>query len=328
MTHGTESEQDRTKRHRQRALFDGIAERYEASRPGYPPHVVEFVTTTAGLGPGSAVLEIGCGTGQLTERLAYSGYGLIAIDIAPAMIAAARRRLADAEAFLQATSFEDLDAADASFDLVISSAAFHWIDPEVAFTKSARLLRPGGWLTLLGTHEHYDDPLGAALDALWITHGDTGGAWERPPSAAEAIAATELFGTSSDLSDIQHITLPASEVLALESTRATFLSWPDDTQRQFSAALGRLLEPQPAIPLTRHTSVTMRQVRRLRRSARPGFRVRGLGQPLDHAQSLVPMGGELGHDPGGLVQAVGLDLVQDFPALFAPPDQPGPFEHG
>jgi SAM-dependent methyltransferase len=34
------------------------------------------------------------------------------------------------------------------FDLVISSAAFHWIDPEVAFGKSARLLRPGGWLAL------------------------------------------------------------------------------------------------------------------------------------------------------------------------------------
>jgi ubiquinone/menaquinone biosynthesis C-methylase UbiE len=328
VTHGTESEQDRTKRHRQRALFDGIAERYEASRPGYPPHVVEFVTTTAGLGPGSAVLEIGCGTGQLTERLTYAGIGLTAIDIAPSMVAAARRRLADAEAFFQVTSFEDLDAADASFDLVISGAAFHWIDPEVAFTKSARLLRPGGWLALLGTLEHYDDPLGVALDALWITHGDTGGAWERPPSAAEAIAATELFGIPAGLSDIQHITLPAGEVLALESTRATFLSWPDDTQRQFSAALGRLLEPQPAVPLTRHTSVTMTQLRPLRRSALPGFRVRGLGQSFDHAQSLVPMGGELGHDPGGLVQAVGLDLIQDLPALFAPPDQPGPFEHG
>jgi ubiquinone/menaquinone biosynthesis C-methylase UbiE len=262
VTHGTESEQDRNKRHHQRVLFDGVAQRYEASRPGYPAHVVEFVTTTAALGPGAAVLEIGCGTGQLTERLAHAGIGLTAIDIAPSMVAAARRRLADAEASFQVTSFEDLDAADASFDLVISAAAFHWIDPEVAFTKSARLLRPGGWLALLGTHEHYDDPLGAALDALWLSHGDTGGAWERPPSASEAIAATELFGIPSGLSDIQQITLPADGVLTLESTRATFLSWPHDTQRQFSAALRQLLEPQPAVHLTRHTSVTMTQVRR------------------------------------------------------------------
>ncbi|MDA8322886.1 MAG: methyltransferase domain-containing protein [Actinomycetota bacterium] len=44
---------------------------------------------------------------------------------------------------------------DASFDLVISSAAFHWIEPDVAFSKSARLLRLGGWLALLGAEERY-----------------------------------------------------------------------------------------------------------------------------------------------------------------------------
>jgi ubiquinone/menaquinone biosynthesis C-methylase UbiE len=204
VTTGTESERERNKRHYQRALFDGIAERYEVSRPGYPAHVVEFVTATAGLGPGAAVLEVGCGTGQLTERLACYGFRLTAIDIVPSMIAAARRRLTGAEVSFQVTSFEDLDAADASFGLIISSAAFHWIDPEVAFhwidpevafSTSARLLRPGAWLALLGTEEHYDDPLGAALDVLWVTHGDTSGAWERRPSDPEAIAATSLFGT-------------------------------------------------------------------------------------------------------------------------------------
>ncbi len=181
MTTGAESGRDRDKRHYQRALFDGIAERYEASRPGYPAHVVDFVTATAGLAPGDAVLEVGCGTGQLTERLARSGFRLTAIDIGPSMIAAARRRLAGADVLFQVTSFEDLAATEASFGLVVSGAAFHWIDPGVAFTKSARLLRPGGWLALLGAEETYDDPLGAALDALWAAHGDTSGAWDRPP---------------------------------------------------------------------------------------------------------------------------------------------------
>jgi ubiquinone/menaquinone biosynthesis C-methylase UbiE len=260
VTTGTESERERDKRHYQRALFDGIAERYEVSRPGYPAHVVEFVTSTAGLGPRAAVLEVGCGTGQLTERLACSGLQLTAIDIGASMIAAARRRLAGADVCFQVTSFEDLAAAGASFDLVISGAAFHWIDPEVAFTKSARLLRPGGWLALLGSEEHYDDPLGAALDALWVTHGDTGGAWERRPSDPGAIAATGLFGTPACLADTRQATLPAAGVTALESTRATFLSWPHETQRHFTDELRRLLDPQPAVHLTRHTSVTMAQV--------------------------------------------------------------------
>ena len=259
---GSESERQRSERHSQRILFDGIADRYELSRPGYPAYVVEFVTATAGLGPGAAVLEVGCGTGQLTERLASCGLRLTAIDIGPSMIATARRRLAGAEVCFRVTSFEDLDAIDASFDLIISSAAFHWIDPEVAFTKSARLLRPGGWLALLGTEEHYDDPLGSALDALWVTHGDTGGAWERRPSDPEAIAATGLFGTPACLTDRQQAILPAGDVIALESTRATFLSWPRDTQRRFTDEVRRLFEPQPAVHLTRHTSVAMAQVLR------------------------------------------------------------------
>ena len=260
VTTGTESEPQRNKRHYQRALFDGIAERYEVSRPGYPARVVEFVTATAGLGPGAAVLEVGCGTGQLTERLARPGLRLTAIDIGASMIAAAHRRITGAEVCFQVTSFEELDAADAAFDLVISSAAFHWIDPEVAFTKSARLLRPGGWLALLGTEELYDDPLGAALDALWAAHGDTGGAWQTRPSDPQTIAATGLFGTPACLTDRQRAILPADDVIALESTRATFLSWPHATQRRFTDGLRQLLGPQPSVRLTRHTSVTMAQV--------------------------------------------------------------------
>jgi ubiquinone/menaquinone biosynthesis C-methylase UbiE len=268
VTSGAESERDRDKRHHQRTLFDAIAEHYELSRPGYPAHVVEFITTTAGLGPGSAVLEIGCGTGQLTEPLARSRFRLTAIDIGPSMIAAARRRLADdlagEEVSFQVTSFEDLAAADASFDLVISSAAFHWIDPEVAFAKSARLLRPGGWLALLGTEEQYDEPVGESLTALWIRHGDTGGAWQRRPSDPEAVAAAGLFGTPACLADRQRTVLPAGDVTALESTRATFLSWPPGTQRQFTEDLRRLLEARSAVHLTRLTSVTMAQVPRER----------------------------------------------------------------
>jgi ubiquinone/menaquinone biosynthesis C-methylase UbiE len=257
---GAESEGDRDKRRHQRTLFDGIAERYEESRPAYPARVEEFVTATAALAPGAAVLEIGCGTGQLTERLAGHGFRVTAIDIGPSMVAAARRRLTGAGVWFQVTAFEDLDAAGGSFDLVISSAAFHWIDPEIAFGKSARLLRPGGWLGLLGTEERYDHPVGTALDDLWIRHGDTGGAWERRPSDPDAIAATGLFGAPACLADSQRAILTAGELIGLESTRATFLSWSPGTQRHFTDELRRTLERHPVVHLTRHTSVTMAQV--------------------------------------------------------------------
>jgi hypothetical protein len=57
------------------------------------------------------------------------------------------------------------------------------------------------------------------------------------------------------------------------------------------------------------------------------FCVRGFGEPLDRAEAPVPLGGKLSHGPSGLVEAAGFYLVQNFPAVLAPADQPGPFEH-
>src|ERR1700748_2591090 len=57
------------------------------------------------------------------------------------------------------------------------------------------------------------------------------------------------------------------------------------------------------------------------------LRVRGFGEPLDRAESLVPLCAELADGRGGLVEALGFHLVEDLPALLAPADQPGPLEH-
>jgi len=257
-----ETERERNKRHFQRTLFDGVAGLYDASRPGYPASVVEFVAATAGIGPGDAVLEIGCGTGQLTERLASLGVRLTAIDIGPALIHAARRRLAGADVSFRVTAFEDLEAGDASFDLVISSAAFHWIDPEIRFSKSARLLRAGGWLALLGNDDSYDEPLGSALTGMWRARTDTGGAWEKPPSEPDVIAATELFEVPVMHDHAERIVRPAAGVIDVESTRATFLGWPAEDRRAFTAELREQLRSLPEVGLTRHTSVTMAQLLR------------------------------------------------------------------
>ena len=256
-----ETERERNKRHFQRTLFDGVAGLYDASRPGYPASVVEFVAATAGIGPGDAVLEIGCGTGQLTERLAALGVRLTAIDIGPALLDAARRRLAGADVSFQLAPFEDLRADDASFDLIISGAAFHWIDPEVRFSKSARLLRPGGWLALLGNDDRYDEPFGSALTGMWRARTDTGGAWERPPSEPAVIAASELFEVPVTHDHAELIARPAADVIDVESTRATFLGWPADIRRAFTGEMREQLRSLPEVRLTRHTSVTMTRVR-------------------------------------------------------------------
>jgi ubiquinone/menaquinone biosynthesis C-methylase UbiE len=257
-----ETGQERSKRRHQRMLFDGVAELYEVSRLGYPSDIVEFAVATAAVGAGSEVLEVGCGTGQLTESLACYGFRLTAIDIGPSMVAAARRRLDGPALWFQVSSFEDFAAASASFDLIVSGTAFHWVDPEVRFRKPARLLRPGGWLALLETGERYDGPLRAALIGMWAARGGPGSAGVRQPHFAGTgvVAGTGLFETPIHKTHTQPVVRSAETVVGVENTRATSLNWPDDVRREFTEELRHHLRSQTEVHLTQQTSLTMARV--------------------------------------------------------------------
>ncbi|HEX8804108.1 MAG TPA: class I SAM-dependent methyltransferase [Acidimicrobiales bacterium] len=257
-----ESEGARRRRRHLRTLFDGVADLYDASRRGYPPEIVDHMVATAGLRPGDPVLEVGCGTGQLTEQLVGHGLAVTAIDIGPAMVAAARRRLPRSAVRFAVVPFEAFEAVDGSFALVVSATAFHWVDPDVRFVTAARLLRPRGWLALLATGERYDDPFGAALRQMWADRSHDRGEWarRRQVSDTEIVAGTGLFGAPVARAHADRTTLPADVVIGVESTRATSLSWSDDARRAFTAEMRRHLRATPAVALTQETSLTMAQV--------------------------------------------------------------------
>jgi len=254
-----ESADERQKRLHQRELFDTVAELYDASRRGYSSEIVDFVVATAGVHQDSQVLEVGCGTGQLTEALVQCGLAPMAIDIGPSMIAFARRRLGASTASFQETSFEDFQATEASFDLVVSATAWHWIDPAVRFEKAARLLRPGGWLALLSTGEKYDDPFGSKLLEMWVDRSDDGGAWakQRKLPGTGIDTSTGLFETPIQKVRSEPMALPVETVIGVENTRATSLSWPADVRHRFTEELREHLRAQTEVSLTQVTSVTM-----------------------------------------------------------------------
>ena len=253
----SEDEKERARRRQQRALFDGAARLYAATRPGYPAELAEFVAATASVGAGDPVLEVGCGTGQLTSSLTPFGFTLTAIDLGASMIALARERADGWGVSFLVTSFEELDAAPGTFALVIAGAAFHWIDPEVRFRKAARLLRPGGWLAVAGYEERYDEPLGSALDAMWRARSAVDGAWVTRRADDEAIVASGLFGTPAHRTFTRRITRSAADVIGVENTRATSLSWADDVRGEFNAELSQLLSGPDPVGVTVQASVTM-----------------------------------------------------------------------
>lgn len=94
--------------------------------------------------PGARLLDLGCGDGRITEALARErGFSVVGLDASPEMVrAAASRGLEVIEASANA-----IPAPDASFDVVFSNAALHWVDDHPAVVRHiARVLRPGGRL--------------------------------------------------------------------------------------------------------------------------------------------------------------------------------------
>lgn len=251
-----ETEQQRKTRERQRGLFDGVADLYDASRQGYPDEIVDFVVTTAAASLGAVVLEIGCGTGQLTRQLAGRGLSLTAIDIGAAMIETARRKVADPMARFQVRSFEDF-ADSGPFNLIVSATAFHWVDPGIGLAKATRLLRPGGWLALLTTGERYPEPLRTRLRDLWMRYGRQAGNWAGQPAWLPALRDTSLFGETVELRHTRALRLPVQAVLAVERTRATFLNYSEQDQAGFTADLRTLLEASSHVDLVQETLLAM-----------------------------------------------------------------------
>jgi ubiquinone/menaquinone biosynthesis C-methylase UbiE len=131
-------------------VFDDMAAEYDRNRPMYPDELVDRACRIAGIADGDPVLEIGCGSGQLTRSLIARGLHVTGLEPGKNLIALARKNLEGAEAveFVNAR-FEDASFPHEHFRAVFSASALHWVDPGVGWRKIAEVLAPGGTLALL-----------------------------------------------------------------------------------------------------------------------------------------------------------------------------------
>ena len=155
--------------------FGGVADAYDRGRPTYPREAAVWLTSDRHpQGQALSVLELGAGTGKLTEQLVALGHDVHATEPDPKMLAILAKNLPDVRVS-QATA-EEIPSGDSSYDVVVCAQAFHWFDYDKALPEIARVLRPRGRLSLvwnqrderipwvkrlgkiIGTQEHLTDP--------------------------------------------------------------------------------------------------------------------------------------------------------------------------
>jgi SAM-dependent methyltransferase len=117
---------------------------------------------------GEKILDLGCGDGQLTKRIAATGADVLGVDASPEMVRAARDRGVVADV----GDAEQLSYADKTFDAVFSNAALHWVrNQDAMIAEIDRVLKPGGrFVAEMGGHGNIA-AIRVALMAVLARHG-------------------------------------------------------------------------------------------------------------------------------------------------------------
>jgi ubiquinone/menaquinone biosynthesis C-methylase UbiE len=151
----------------ERQAWDRSAATYAHSGAELTKHALPILIEECRLTSDSHAIEIGCGTGHVTNMMAQEGATVVGVDLSSEMVTQAKSLYPSLE--FREANVEDLPFADDTFNVaLINFAIHHFARPEVACREIRRILAPGGRLVFAGPKEQYG--FGAFIEAVAAHH--------------------------------------------------------------------------------------------------------------------------------------------------------------
>ena len=248
-----------------------VAGFYHQYRRGYPSAVIDMLIDAFSLTSNDVVIDLGCGTGQVTLPIARRVRAVVGVDPEPDMLARARQAAADqgvGNATWVLGADTDIPALSALLGrrragAVTIGQALHWMRYRELFPALAPLLRPGGGIAVLtnGTPMWLQDiPWSRALRGFlgqWLGTTATGTTGTddasqqryRDTLAEAGLLVTEARYDYTDELDFDHL------VGGIYSALGTQRLPPPDQRAAFAAQIRRAVAPHA--PFTEHVPVRM-----------------------------------------------------------------------
>lgn len=267
--------------------FDDAALAYDQFRPRYPRELFDDLARVGEVTRTSRILEIGCGPGVATGEMLARGWSVLGVDPGEQLARVAREKFRDAHFAVEVSTFDEWQSQGRIFDVVFSASAYHWVAPELRWTKAAQVLVEGGLIALAGNKAVADGSFHdfhEATRGMRIAHGvdderatpdiddlramahdvgqDIGALWEAMSPQGSSVVAGELFTVPEVHLYPWATTYSTQEAVGLIGTYSRFLVMDDEKRTALFEHLAEIIDCEYGGELTRHYVSVLATARR------------------------------------------------------------------
>lgn len=195
--------------------------KYAAFRPKYPTELIELLRIKFTPDGKGRLLDLGCGSGQITFLLAPYYKEVVAFDIDHKMIQEAKQRAAAQNVenivwFIKPAEEISTDSQE-EFDLITIATAFHWMDRNVVLNHSYKLLKAGGGIAIFCAQSWWSSTIAWQKEIIELIQYYLGTNQSFYPPAWVHNSSHEKLLHAADFKNIQSFTVTTPHLWSLSN---------------------------------------------------------------------------------------------------------------